>query len=96
MSIFDYLFPGNGPVIKLLERIIVNQAELAQALNDIKAQADKSKTEIIAKVSTLEGAIANAGMTTPEVDAALADLKGTVQSLDDLNPDADPAARAVR
>lgn len=78
------------PIIDLLERIIMNQAELAQALADIKAQADKAKAEIVAKIQALEDAIAAGGATTPEVDAALADLKGSVQGLDDLNPDATP------
>ncbi len=71
----------------LLWRITVNQTELAQALADLKTQADKAKAEIVAKVAELEAAIANAGSTTPEVDAALAALKGSVQGLDDLNPD---------
>ncbi len=76
----------------LLWRITVNQTELAQALADLTTQADKAKAEIVAKVADLETAIANAGSTTPEVDAALAALKGSVQGLDDLNPDAPPPA----
>jgi len=80
-----------APLIYLSERIIMNQTELAQSLRDIKAQADKAKQEIVDKVAALEDAINNAGTTSPDVDAALADLKGSVQSLDDLNPDAPPA-----
>lgn len=76
------------PAVHLLQRVIMNQAELAQALTDIKAQADKAKGEIVAKVTDLETAIANSGNTSPDVDAALAALKGSVQGLDDLNPDA--------
>lgn len=76
------------PVLLALKRITMNQAELAQALADIKTQADKAKDEIVAKVAELEAAISNAGSTSPEVDAALAALKGSVQGLDDLNPDA--------
>lgn len=78
-------------IIVRLERIIMNQAELAKSLEDLKAQADKAKAEIVAKVQSLEDAIAAGGATSPEVDAALADLKGSVQGLDDLNPDAPPA-----
>lgn len=77
-----------------IERVIMNQAELAQSLADIKAQADKSKNEIIDKVTTLEEKIVAAGNTSPEVDAALADLKTSVQGLDDLNPDAPAPAPA--
>lgn len=80
------------PVLQKLDslerQITMNMTELAQALSDAAAQAAKSKAEIIAKVQALEDAIA-AGATTPEVDAALAALKGEVQGLDDLN--ADPA-----
>lgn len=70
-----------------LKAIAMNQAELAQALADIKTQADKAKAEIVAAVQALTDALANAGSTTPEVDAALAALQGSVQGLDDLNPD---------
>lgn len=66
----------------------MNQTELAQALTDLAAQSDKAKAEIVAKIDELEAAIANAGSTTPEVDAALAALKNSVQGLDDLNVDA--------
>lgn len=77
-------------ILKLLEKIMATNAELAQSLNDLKAQADKARQEIVDKVAALEAAI-QAGGTTPEVDAALAALKGSVQSLDDLNPDVPPA-----
>lgn len=83
------------PVITILHRlertITMNQADLAQAITDAAAQATKAKEEIVAKIAALEDAIANGGATTPEVDAALADLKGVVQTLDDLNPDPTPA-----
>lgn len=66
----------------------MNQTEFAQALNDAKAQLDKAKTEILAKVADLETAVANAGNTSPEVDAAFAALKGSIQGVDDIVPDA--------
>lgn len=75
-------------ILGKITNIMATQAELAQSLRDIKAQADKAQAEIIAAVAALEAALAAAGTTTPEVDAALADLKTTVQGLDDLNPDA--------
>lgn len=75
-------------IIYLLWRIRMDQAALAQELAAVKAQLDKAKAEIVTKIDALETAIANGGVTTPEVDAALADLKGTAQALDDLNPDA--------
>lgn len=83
------------PVLNFLHHlekvIIMNQAELAQALADATTQAAKAHAEIVAKVAALEAAIMAAGNTTPAVDAALAALKGEVQSLDDLNADAPQA-----
>jgi hypothetical protein len=68
--------------------IMATQAEIAQGLKAVTAQLNKAKAEIVAKVAALEQAIGDAGSSTPEVDQALADLKGAAQSLDDLNPDA--------
>lgn len=64
------------------------QAEVAQELRDIKAQNEKARAEILAKIATLEDAIITAGNSTPEVDEALADLKASVQTDDDMHPDA--------
>jgi hypothetical protein len=69
-------------------KIMATQAELAAQLIEITAQNEKARTEILAKVADLEAAIETAGSTTPEVDAALAALKASVQADDDLNPDA--------
>lgn len=74
-------------VLNLLKEIRMTQEQLAQAMKDLKAQLGKVKDEVIAKVVAVEAAV---GKTTPEVDAAFADLKGAVQVLDDLNPDAPP------
>lgn len=63
------------------------QAEVAQELRDIKAQNEKARVEILAKIAALEEALANAGNSTPEVDEALADLKASVQTDDDIVPD---------
>lgn len=71
-----------------LEVIVATQTEHAAQLRALKVQLDKAKAEIVAKVSALETALSNAGATTPEVDAAFADLKIAVQAQDDLNVDA--------
>jgi capsule polysaccharide export protein KpsE/RkpR len=68
------------PVIELLERILMEQAELATALNGVADELTKATAEIIA-------AIAASGTTTPEVDAAVAKLQGLAKALDDLNAD---------
>lgn len=67
---------------------MATQAELAQQLRDITAQNEKARAEILAKIQALEDALAAAGNTSAEVDAAVADLKASVQTDDDLNPDA--------
>lgn len=66
----------------------MNQSELQQALTDLTAQTEKAKAEVLAKITDLETAITNAGNTSPEVDAALSALKGAVQGVDDIVPDA--------
>lgn len=70
------------------ETFMATQAELAQQLRDITAQNEKSRTEILAKIADLETALANAGSTTPEVDEAVAALKASVQTDDDIVADA--------
>lgn len=70
---------------------MATQAEQAAHLNKIGDQLDKATAEIIAAVQALKDAIATAGSTTPEVDAAMARLDTGVQTLDDINPDQPPA-----
>ena len=71
----------------IFKRLIMTQAELAQALRDAAAEADKAKAEVLQKISDLEAAISTAGSTTPEVDEALAALKTSVGGIDDIVPD---------
>jgi hypothetical protein len=78
-------------ILKLLKKILMNQAELAAELKAVKDQNDKSRAEVLAKFDALEAAIVAAGNTSPEVDAALAELKASVQTDDDLIEDAPPA-----
>lgn len=75
-------------IIILLIKIIMDQTQLAADLSALKDQTEKAKGEVLAKIATLESAIAAAGNTTPEVDAALAALKSSVQGVDDIVPDA--------
>lgn len=82
-------------IIHKLNSIQMTQEELAQALTDLQAQTDKAKTEVVEKIAALETAIAEAGNTTPAVDAALAALKTSVQGVDDVVPDAPPAEPVV-
>ncbi len=77
----------NKMILHQQKKIIMNQTELAQALNDVSTQLDKVFAEITAEIQKLEDAINNAGSTSPEVDTALTSLKAKVQTLDDLNQD---------
>lgn len=73
-----------------LNTIMATQAELAQQLRDITAQNEKSRQEILQKIADLEEALANGGGTTPEVDEAVAALKASVQTDDDIVTDVEP------
>jgi|SRR6186713_413736 len=81
-------------VIHQLKVIMATQTEHAQALRDLKAQNDKAAAEQAAALKKLQDALDAAGGTTAEVDAAMAELKASIQTEDDLNPDtpADPQA----
>lgn len=67
---------------------MASQTELAQSLRDLKTQNDKAAAEQAAALQKLQDALDAAGGTTPEVDAALAELKASIQAEDDKNPDA--------
>jgi len=78
-----------------LDRIIMNQAELAAGLKAIQTQVGKVAAEqaaksdaLIAKVAELEAIIAAGGDVTPEVTEALEGVKTALQALDDVIPDA--------
>lgn len=75
-------------ILKKQTLIMATQAETLQELLDLKAQVDKANTEIVTKIAALEAAIVSASNTTPEVDAALAALKASIQVVDDIVPDA--------
>lgn len=82
------------PVIHLIRRVTMNQAELAQELTNLATQTEKSNREVSEKLGELnqriielQDTIANGGNTSPEVDAALAAVKAAVQAIDDLHPD---------
>jgi chromosome segregation ATPase len=73
--------------------IMANQTQLAADLQALRNQVAKIGTEITAtlqKVTELEAALAAAGGTTPEVDAAVEGLKTQLQAVDDLIADAPP------
>lgn len=70
-----------------LKEIIMNQEQHAAELLALKEQNDKARAEVLQKIADLEAAV---GQTTPEVDAAFAALKASVQTDDDIVPDPEP------
>jgi septal ring factor EnvC (AmiA/AmiB activator) len=68
--------------------IIMNQQDLLQQMQDINAELKKGIGEVVQKIADLETAVGNSGNTTPEVDAAIAELKKTAEALDGIVPDA--------
>lgn len=88
-----------APITQQLKEIVMDMTQLqttlatvASDLGAVSTQLDKATNEIVL-------AISNAGNTTPAVDAAVAQLQAVAaalrtasQGLDDLNPDAPPAA----
>ncbi len=83
----------DSAVIHLLEQIMSTQAELATTLETVTAQIAKIGTETTALLNRIEDltlALADAGATTPEVDAAVAALQAQAAVVDDLVPDAVP------
>ena len=69
---------------------MATQAELATALTTVTDEITKIGTEtqsLLAKIDDLTAALAAAGATTPEVDAALAALQAQAKAVDDLVPD---------
>jgi hypothetical protein len=91
-------FPTDFEVRGLIQQLVTQghtimatQNELAADLATVKAAVAKigsETTTTLQKVADLEAALAAGGMTSPAVDAALADLKAQVQAVDDLIPDA--------
>ena len=74
----------------------MNQAQLAEALNLIAAQNEKSHAEIkaatatlIAQVADLTAALADTQISDDAVNALIA-VQAAAQAIDDLNPDVVP------
>ena len=75
---------------ELKELIVMNQAQLEQALAEVKANLTEASTELVAKIAALEQAVIAAGNTTPAVDAALADVRTLAASLAAIVPNPAP------
>ena len=91
MTLLAWLF---WPLFDQLKKeLTMNQQELLDRLGAVEAAVDKiggETTALVSEVATLKEALANAGVTSPEVDAAVAAIEERVKAVDDLVPDAAP------
>lgn len=73
------------------DKLMATQAELAAELRTVKASVEKIGTEtrtLITRVETLTAAVEAGGNVSPEVRAAMDELKAQVEVVDALVPDA--------
>jgi division protein CdvB (Snf7/Vps24/ESCRT-III family) len=71
----------------LEEKIMAKTAAVIATIAALSTQLTKVNAEINGKIAKLEEAIRNQDEVSPEVEAALNDLKAKVQGLDDIVPD---------
>ncbi len=81
-------------ILAKLDKILMNQAELAEQLRQLKIEAAKVAKEqgdrfdaLTKTIADLQAIIAAGGEVTPEVQTALADVQTALKSLDDTIPD---------
>lgn len=66
------------------EEIRENQMDTVAELAAIRDQLLKARSEMVSKIESLEQAVIDAGTPSPEVAAAVAELKDVAQALDDV------------
>lgn len=74
------------------ENVMASQQQLANDLKALGAQVTKIHAEVSGlstKVESLQTALDAAGGTTPDVDAAMAEVRTALQGVDDLVADAE-------
>lgn len=73
-------------VLRLQERIMTTQTQLATQLLAVRDQVVKARGEITQKIATLEAAVLAGQTVSAEVEAALTAVRGAVQAIDDIVP----------
>jgi uncharacterized protein Yka (UPF0111/DUF47 family) len=73
-----------------IEKVLMNQSELAQSLRDLTLQLQKANKEVQDKIKALTDAVGNSENVSQEVVDATNNLKVSAQALDDIVPDAAP------
>lgn len=86
-GMLEKILENQHSIITKTNQIMASQAQVAQQLTTLSTQLDKALTEIQTQIQALTDAVAAAGNSTPEVDAAIAALGVSAQKLDDLNAD---------
>ena len=91
-----YVIAAKHHTNKQLRKILMTQAEALLEIQNLKAQSVKQggeTTTLLNKITELLAIIAGGGVgdVTPELSAAIADLKTQMQIVDDLVPDVPPA-----
>lgn len=77
-------------LLHMERKIMATQNELVDGLKALNTQVKKIGEEtggLIQKVDALQAALDSAGGTTPEVDAAMQDVRASLQGVDDLVKD---------
>lgn len=92
-----FLFPGPPPpasdtetlsgINHNLENIMTQISEIEPLLANINTQLTKARDEIVSRIANLEASLATVELP-PEATAALQQLQGIAQVLDDIVPDA--------
>jgi hypothetical protein len=77
-------------ILERLDSIMTTQAELAVQIAELTAQNDKARAEVLAKIADMQAALDAAANVDPAVVAAFDALKASVQTDDDIVPDAQP------
>lgn len=77
------------PIIEKTNQLAMTQAELATFLANLKDQAVKARSEILARFDQLDEAIRN-NPVHADVSTAAENLRVALQQVDDLVPDAPP------
>lgn len=82
-------------LLRKVDSIMATQAEMATSIAALTVQVSKIQTEVQSaasalrdQIAALEAVIAAGGAAIPELEAAVEGLRGALQTLDDINPDA--------
>jgi hypothetical protein len=89
LDIYHHIgFDQATTILERLDTVMTTQAELALQITELAAQNDKARAEVLAKIADLQAALDAAANVDPAVLDAFTALKASVQTDDDIVPDA--------